>query len=67
MKINLGSNNVLHEGFKNVDIRDIPEVDIVDDFTKLEKIADNSVEHMICHNMESLYSTDTRRIIIGKN
>lgn len=50
-KLNLGSNDIKYTGFLNVDIRDIPEVDIVDDVTTLSKIEDNSVEEIIAHNI----------------
>jgi predicted SAM-dependent methyltransferase len=58
MKINMGSNNVPKPGFLNLDIRDIPEVDIVDDFTTLEKVEDNSVEEMLCHNIFHIMAVD---------
>jgi predicted SAM-dependent methyltransferase len=51
MKYNLGSNDVRHEGFINVDIRPANGVDIVDDVTTLEKIEDNSAEEIYAHNV----------------
>lgn len=51
IRLNLGSNDVKHEGFLNVDIRDIPEVDIVDDVITLNKIEDCSVAEMVAHNI----------------
>lgn len=58
MRINLGSNNVPIHGCKNLDIRDIPEVDIVDDFTKLTSLEDESVEELICHNIFHILAID---------
>lgn len=51
MKLNLGSNDVRHEGYLNVDIRKARGVDIVDDVTKLDNIKDGSVESIIAHNI----------------
>ena len=51
MKLNLGSNNKKYDGFLNVDIRKIDGVDIVDDVCKLKKIKNDSVEHIIAHNI----------------
>jgi SAM-dependent methyltransferase len=43
MKINLGCASKPLPGFVNVDIRDIPGVDVIDDISKLEKFEDGSV------------------------
>lgn len=51
MKYNLGSNDVRHKGFVNVDIRQAEGVDMVDDVTKLESIPDNSAEEIYAHNV----------------
>lgn len=51
MKINLGSNNVRHGEFLNVDIRQIQGVDIVDNVFELKTIKEESVEHIIAHNI----------------
>ncbi|MBU1726410.1 MAG: hypothetical protein KJ880_02130 [Candidatus Omnitrophica bacterium] len=51
LKLNLGSNDVRYPGFLNVDIRQIPNVDLVDDVTKLEKISENSASEIIAHNI----------------
>lgn len=58
MRLNLGSNNIKYEGFTNVDIRDIPEVDIVDDVVTLRKIEDNSVEEIKAHNIIGQLASD---------
>lgn len=57
-KLNLGSNDYRYPGFLNVDIRDVPGVDIVDDVTKLEKIEDNSVDHIIAEAILEHISPD---------
>lgn len=49
LRLNLGSNDVHLQCFKNVDIRAIPEVDIVDDVATLEKIEDGSVEMIVAN------------------
>lgn len=51
MKLNLGSNDVRHCGFFNVDIRKTSNVDIVDDVFKLETIEKETVEYIIAHNI----------------
>lgn len=58
LKLNLGSNTVRMEGFKNVDIRDIPEVDIVDDVSTLEKIEDNSCDFIVANAILEHFSPD---------
>jgi len=58
MNLNLGSNNIKYKNFLNVDIRNIPEVDIVDDVTKLETIKDDSIDAIIAHNILEHISYD---------
>ena len=58
IKINIGSNDFHHEGFLNVDIRDVPGVDIVDDVGNLKKIEDNSVSHIIAEAILEHFSYD---------
>lgn len=58
MKINMGSNDVHKEGFLNLDIRKIEGVDIVDDFTKLDSLEDESVDEIIAHNVLEHNPTD---------
>lgn len=64
MKLNIGSNTVRFEGFLNVDIRQLDEVDIVDDVSVLGKIKDNSVEYIIAHNILEHFSQDRVRDIV---
>lgn len=58
IKLNIGSNTVGFAGFKNVDIRDIPAVDIVDDVSKLTKIEDNSVDYIKAHAILEHFNPD---------
>lgn len=58
IKLNIGSNTVRFEGFKNVDIRDIPEVDIVDEVSELKKIKDNSVSYIKAHAILEHFAPD---------
>ena len=57
MKLNLGSNDVFYNGYTNIDIRPI-EGCIVEDFTKLDSIEDNSVEAIMCHNSLNMVASD---------
>ncbi len=58
MKINLGSNDVRHEGFMNVDIRQADGVDIVDNVMQLGSIDDGSCDEIIAHNILEHVSPD---------
>lgn len=58
LKLNLGSNTVHFQNFKNVDIRKIPEVDIVDDASTLETIKDGSVGAIIANAILEHFSPD---------
>lgn len=64
MKLNLGSNDVRYEGFLNVDIRNIEAVDIVDDVSLLSSIEDESVEHIIAHNILEHFAQDRVQDVI---
>ena len=64
MKLNLGSNDVRYEGFLNVDIRNIEAVDIVDDVYLLSSIEDESVEHIIAHNILEHFAQDRVQDVI---
>ncbi len=46
MKLEIGCGDRPREGFTNLDFRELPGVDIVDDATKLTKIEDNSCEEI---------------------
>lgn len=65
IKLNIGSNTVGFPGFKNVDIRDIPAVDIVDDVSKMEKILDNSVEYIKAHAILEHFNPDRTSDIVN--
>ncbi len=64
VKINLGSSDFKYPEFLNVDIRDIPEVDIVDDVRTLTKIEDSSVDHMICEAILEHFAPDRTQDLI---
>lgn len=49
MNIQVGAGGVLIDGFKNVDIRDVPGVDIVADASNLKTIKDGEVEILFGH------------------
>lgn len=64
MKLNIGSNNVSYPGFKNVDIRPIPGVQIVTDVATLEVIKNESVEEIKAYNiLEHFWYDETRTIL----
>lgn len=59
MKLNLGGGIDTKEGYKNLDILDLPEVDIVCDITKGIPIDDNSVSEVLAyHFFEHIADTD---------
>lgn len=58
MKLNIGSGSVKKDGFISVDIRDIPEVDVVDDCVKLEKFEDNSVDEIYTKDVVESFPWD---------
>ena len=52
-KLHLGCGNKKIEGFTNIDIRPLDEVDLVDDISKLNNIDDHSVDLVYaCHVLE---------------
>lgn len=51
MKLNLGSNNKRIDGFKNVDIIDSPNVDIVASAHNLNMIEDESVDEILAEHL----------------
>jgi predicted SAM-dependent methyltransferase len=58
MELNLGSDEVTFPGFKNVDIRDVAGVDIVDDVSKMTKFEDESVDNIIANNILEHFAPD---------
>lgn len=55
LKINIGSGNERIDGFKNVDILNLPEVDFVCDISKGLPFEDNSVSEVYaCHCLEHI-------------
>ena len=64
MKLNIGSNEVKHNGYLNVDIRDIDGVDIVDDVSKLTKVKYSSVEAIIAHNILEHFPPDKTMVCL---
>jgi hypothetical protein len=65
MNLNLGSNTKRISGYTNVDIRDVPGVDIVDDVSKLEKVKDESVEHIVAQNILEHFAPDRTQSIVN--
>lgn len=51
MKLNIGSNNKTIDGFKNVDIIDGPNVDIVTSAHNLSMIEDESVDEILAEHL----------------
>lgn len=52
LKLNLGGGKVNYNGFANVDIIELPNVDIVHDLNKYPyPFKDNSVDEIICNNI----------------
>jgi predicted SAM-dependent methyltransferase len=58
VKLNIGSNDFRYPGFLNLDIRDVPGVDIVDDVRTLSTVTDNSVDHMIAEAVLEHFNPD---------
>ena len=53
IKLNLGCGSTPFENFINIDIRNLPSVDVVDDVGKLTKFKSNSVDAIYaCHVLE---------------
>ncbi len=63
-KLNIGSNDFRYPGFLNVDVRDVPGVDIVDDVRFLTKIEDGSCEHIIAEAVLEHFSPDRTENLI---
>jgi predicted SAM-dependent methyltransferase len=74
MKLNIGSHNVRVDGFLNVDILDLPGVDIVCDITKIpwtvkgvapqEKFEDDSVDEILMVEvLEHISFHDTAKVL----
>jgi predicted SAM-dependent methyltransferase len=51
VKYNIGSNDIRIDGYLNVDIRDIPAVDIVNDVRTLSKIKNGSADEILALNI----------------
>jgi len=52
VKIELGGGESPHNGYVNVDIRNLPTVDVICDVTKLnEKFSNDSIEEILCINL----------------
>jgi predicted SAM-dependent methyltransferase len=58
LKLNLGSNDLRYPDFLNVDIRDVPGVDIVDDVRVLSKIKDESVDKIYAEAILEHFAPD---------
>ena len=65
MKLNLGSNDVIFEGFINVDIRKIDSVNLVTDVLTLNCVRDNSIEQIVAHNILEHFADDKTDKILG--
>ena len=63
MKINIGSNTVRHDGFKNLDIRPAEGVDIIDDAGSMDSIAAGSCEAIVAHSILEHFAYDEVQII----
>jgi predicted SAM-dependent methyltransferase len=52
-RLHLGCGTKRIEGFVNVDIRDLPNVDLLDDISKLNNVEENSIDLIYaCHVLE---------------
>lgn len=58
IRLNLGSNDLRYPDFINVDIRDVPGVDVVDDVTVLSKFEDNSVDKIYAEAILEHFAPD---------
>ncbi len=65
VKYNIGSNDFRYPGFLNVDIRDVPGVDIVDDVRYLTKIPEGSADHIIAEAVLEHFNPDRTQNLIN--
>lgn len=64
IKLNLGSGNTKIDGYLNIDIRDIPEVDVIHDLDKALPYKECEVSNIYAsHILEHFWWMDTIRIL----
>jgi len=64
IKLHLGCGNIHIDGYVNVDIRNLPGVDVVDDVSTLSSFEENSVDIIyVCHVLEHFEKTKYKGVI----
>jgi predicted SAM-dependent methyltransferase len=66
MKIHLGCGEKKIDGFVNVDIRDLPQVDVVDDIRELSKFKDACATLVyVSHVLEHISRREYKKVLLG--